>query len=369
VPRLPRERGNPALRLLDRYAGIPLVAAGGLLRRRRPRPTEPRRIGVLNSTNIGDTVLLAPVLEDLARRFPDAEVVLFAGPVNLPVARLIEGVTPVELRLSSPASAVRAIRAQRLDAIVDFDQWPRVEPVYCLLSGAGWRAGFRSPGQHRHYAFDAAVDHSDAVHELENYRRLARLLGVESQSEPRIRAPGTLPAERLPPSPYAVFHLWPTGVRSELKEWPWDRWRELARQLSARGLTVVLTGSSADAPRTGEFVAASGELAPRLVDAAGKYDLAEVVDLLSGSRCVVSVNTGVMHLAAASGAPTVGLNGPTSERRWGPRGERAVSVESSLDGCGYLHFGWEYRGQREDCMVGITVDRVLDAVLGLTGDH
>jgi heptosyltransferase III len=366
---LPSERGNPALRLLDRYAGIPIVAAGGLLRRRRPRPTEPRRIGVLNSTNIGDTVLLAPVLEDLARRFPDAEVVLFAGPVNLPVARLIEGVTPVELRLSSPASAVRAIRAQRLDAIVDFDQWPRVEPVYCLLSGAGWRAGFRSPGQHRHYAFDAAVDHSDAVHELENYRRLARLLGVESQSEPRIRAPGALAAERLPPSPYAVFHLWPTGVRSELKEWPWDRWRELARQLSARGLTVVLTGSSADAPRTSEFVAASGDLAPRLVDAAGKYDLAEVVDLLSGSRYVVSVNTGVMHLAAASGAPTVGLNGPTSERRWGPRGERAVSVESSLDGCGYLHFGWEYRGQREDCMVGITVDRVLDAVLGLTGDR
>jgi ADP-heptose:LPS heptosyltransferase len=76
-----------------------------------------------------------------------------------------------------------------------------------------------------------------------------------------------------------------------------------------------------------------------------------------------------MHLAAASGAPTVGLNGPTSARRWGPVGERALSVDSGFDGCGYLHFGWEYRGQREDCMVGITVDRVLDAVLGLTGDR
>jgi heptosyltransferase III len=364
-----RERGNPALRLLDRYAGIPIVAAGGLVRRRRPRPAEPRRIGVLNSTNIGDTVLLAPVLEDLARGFPDAEVLLFAGPVNLPLARLIEGVTPVELRLSSPVSAVRAIRGQRLDAIVDFDQWPRVEPVYCLLSGAEWRAGFRSPGQHRHYAFDASVDHADAVHELDNYRRLVRLLGVESRSEPRIRAPELLAPQRRPPSPYAVFHLWPTGVRSGLKEWPWERWRELVRELTARGLTVVVTGSSADAPRTREFLSACGDLAPGLVDAAGKYDLAEVVDLLSGSRCVVSVNTGVMHLAAATGAPTVGLNGPTSARRWGPRGERAVSVDSSFDGCGYLHFGWEYRGRREDCMLGIPVDRVLDAVLRLTGDR
>jgi heptosyltransferase-3 len=364
---VPRERGNPALRLLDRYGGIPLIAAAGLVRRRRPRPAELRRIGVLNSTNVGDTVLLAPVLEDLARAFPDAEVVLFAGPVNLPVARLIEGVTPVGIRLSSPLSAVRAIRAQGLDAIVDFDQWPRVEPVYCLFSGAGWRAGFRAPGQHRHYAFDATVEHSHAVHELENYRRLAKLLGVESNSVPRIRAPGI--ARDLPRAPYAVFHLWPTGVRSELKEWPWERWRELARELDANGVTVVLTGSAADAAGTREFVASSGELAPRLVDAAGKYDLAEVVDLLSGSRCVVSVNTGVMHLAAASGAPTVGLNGPTSERRWGPVGERAVSVNSDYDGCGYLHFGWEYRGRREDCMLGIPVDRVLDAVLRLTGDR
>jgi heptosyltransferase-3 len=366
---LPRERGNPALRLVDRYAGIPLVAIGGLLRRRRPPPAEVRRIGVLNSTNIGDTVLLSPVLEDVAAAFPGAEVVLFAGPSNLAVARLIDGVQPVPLRLSSPVEALRTIRAQRLDVAVDFDQWPRVEPVLCLLSGARWTAGFRSPGQHRHHAFDAHVEHSDELHELDNYRSLARLLGVESRAQPRVRPPGTVPAEELPSSPYAVFHLWPTGVRSELKEWPWERWRELARELDARGLTIVLTGSPDDAARTREFVASAGELGPRLVDAAGKYDLAQVVDLLCGSRCVVSVNTGVMHLAAAAGAPTIGLNGPTSERRWGPVGRRAVSVNSTSDGCGYLHFGWEYRGRREDCMLGIPVGRVLDAALELIGDR
>lgn len=364
-----RERGNPALRLVDRYLGIPLVAAGGLLRRRRPRPAEIRRIGVLNSTNIGDTVLLSPVLEDIAARFPAAEVILFAGPSNVAIARLIDAVRTVPLRLSSPFAALRAIRGARLDVAVDFDQWPRVEPVLCLLSGARWTAGFRSPGQRRHHAFDAHVEHSDDLHELDNYRRLAGLLGVESGSAPRIRPPRTLTAAKLPPSPYVVFHLWPTGVRSELKEWPWERWHALAGELAARGLTVVLTGSPDDAARTREFVASAGELAPRLVDTAGKYDLAQVVDLLCGSRCVVSVNTGVMHLAAAAGAPTVGLNGPTSERRWGPVGERAVSVNSTFDGCGYLHFGWEYRGRREDCMLGIPVERVLDAALELIGDR
>jgi len=39
-------------------------------------------------------------------------------------------------------------------------------------------------------------------------------------------------------------------------------------------------------------------------------------------------------------------------------------VNSELEGCGFLHFGWEYAGNREDCMQGISVDRVLQAVEG-----
>jgi ADP-heptose:LPS heptosyltransferase len=99
-----------------------------------------------------------------------------------------------------------------------------------------------------------------------------------------------------------------------------------------------------------------------LIDLAGRLSLAQVVDLVAGSACVVSVNTGIMHMAAAAGAPTVGLNGPTSAVRWGPIGDLTASVNSSLAGCGYLNLGSEYEGEREDCMVGITVDDVGRAV-------
>src|SRR5918911_1069323 len=82
-----------------------------------------------------------------------------------------------------------------------------------------------------------------------------------------------------------------------------------------------------------------------------------------------SSSTGVMHLAAASGAPTVSLNGPTSEARWGPVGERVRSVNADLPGCGYLNLGFEYDRGRTDCMRAISVDRVAEAVLALTGDE
>lgn len=360
-------RGNSLLRSIDRYLGVPIVAAGGLVRRDRPLPERIERIGLLNSTNVGDTILLSAVARDVSHAYP--ETILYTSPAMLPVGRLLSGLRAVPLRLIRPYESVRLLRGDRLDVLLDFDQWPRVQPVYALLSAARWIGGFRAAGQHRHYGYDGFVDHSAQCHELENYRRLAALLQVDSRSLPEIEPPQLVAPERLPRRPYVVFHLWPAGVRSALKEWPWQRWRELAASLHELGYTIVLTGSVADSRRTDAFIEYCAPLGADLVHAAGAYDLAQVVDLLAGSRCVVSVNTGVMHLAAATGVATVALNGPTAERRWGPIGKRAVSVNSSYEGCGYLHFGWEYRGRREDCMLGVTVERVLAAVLELTGDR
>jgi ADP-heptose:LPS heptosyltransferase len=98
---------------------------------------------------------------------------------------------------------------------------------------------------------------------------------------------------------------------------------------------------------------------------AGRYRLDEVIDLIGSAKCVVSVNTGLMHLAAAVGVPTVGLNGPTSAKRWGPIGPNVVCINSDLPGCGYLNLGFEYDGRRTDCMRGISVDRVVSATLEL----
>jgi ADP-heptose:LPS heptosyltransferase len=150
-----------------------------------------------------------------------------------------------------------------------------------------------------------------------------------------------------------------------LKEWPHESWRALIDHLRDRGQHVVLTGGPADVARSAAFAATCAPGA--VTDTAGKHSLEELADLLATAGCVVSVNTGIAHLAAAVGAPTITLNGPTDGRRWGPIGPRAVGVESGLAGCGYLDFGWEYEGNRRDCMQGISPDRVLQAVVDAVG--
>ena len=207
--------------------------------------------------------------------------------------------------------------------------------------------------------------HSGDVHELDNYRRLVARLGVATSADPWLRPPGVLDPAHRPPAPYALVHPWPSGYRSELKEWPETRWVELSGRLSAAGLGVALTGGMDDVARSRKLEDRLSKAGVAVVNTAGRLSLGAVVDLAAGSACVISVNTGIMHLAAACGAATVGLNGPTSEVRWGPVGAHAVSVNSSFEGCGYLNLGSEYEGRRQDCMEGVSVDAVAEAAFAV----
>jgi ADP-heptose:LPS heptosyltransferase len=359
-------RGNRALRLADRTVAVALLMLAALLRRRRRRPEPPARIGIMKSAGIGDMILASAVARDVAAAHPDAEVVLFCGPDNATLARMLDGMQVVELPMTRPWRAISRLRAEHLDALIDLGQWTRLEALCCALSGAGWTAGFETPGQRRHWAYDQSVHHSDSVHELENMRRVAGALGVRGELDPEFRGPGTTDSPFA--GAYVVFHLWPGGYRSELREWPLENWRRLAADVTASGTAVVLTGGPGDAGRSQEFASSLNGNGPgAIADTAGELGLTAVIDVLAGAACVVSVNTGIMHLAAAAGAHTIALNGPTSEVRWGAVGPNVRNVNSELPECGFLNLGFEYDGRREDCMCGVPYDAVRDAVLEAIG--
>ena len=364
-----QERGNVLLRRLDRWAGIPLVAALGAaktLRRRNP-PQRIQRVGLLKTAAIGDTVLLSAITQDLLAR-GGVEVSIFTGASNASAARLIEGVARVvPLPVTRPATAIRMLRDVPLDVIIDFGQWPRIDAALAALSGAQWTVGWRTQGEWRHFAYDQAVEHLDEVHEIENFRRLVQAIGVTTGSPPRLGAGEPVPAGLLPSRRFAVFHMWSGGFMGERKQWPEERWRALAAQVAGQGLDVVLTGGPDDVAATAAFHATLGDLSRRVHDLAGKLTLAQTLGLLRRSAVVVSVNTGVMHMAAVVGSPLVSLEGPVPVQRWGPLGSRATSVVSSHPGAGYLHLGGEYAGAPVDTMEAIAVADVFAAAVRMMG--
>ncbi len=362
-------RALRSLRGVDHVLGAAALRVLAIRKRRTVAwPERVERIGILQTAAIGDTLLMSRALGSIRDHWREAHLTFFAGPSNVEAARFLPGVDALErIDVFRFFESLRTIRRVRLDLCVDFGPWPRINALYAALSGAAVTAGFRTPGQHRHYCQDISVEHRSDRHEESNQLALAEALGAEAVPRPSLTVPpvhGPLPEL---PRPYVVIHPWPGGSAAREKRWTEAGWLALAKWLHAQGHHVVISGSDADRPGSetlaGRMKAADTGLDPRSI--AGCCGLAELAHVLRGAAAVVSVDTGIMHLAGALGCPTVSLHGPTRAARWGARGNCVVPVEAEGDDCGYIHLGFERPDPDPRCMERISPERVIEALKAL----
>ena len=298
-------------------------------------------------------------------------------PQNLGAATLILGADRrLLLDMTRPLHSIRLLRAEKFDLFLDYSSWQRLTAFFTLMSGARFTAGFATQGMHRARGYDLTEQHRRDLHEVDNFRRLTRSLGLAASHAPAITMPVGQDLTQVWPAgftrPVVLLHLWPSGTRSYLREWPLDRWLALAILLRERFPQAVfgITGTPAERPQTDAFLQQMEQAGLTAYPVLASFP--QLAELLCRSSLVVSVNTGVMHLAAIAGAPTVSINGPNGNHRWGPAAEapRAIGVDSPGEGCGFLHLGFDFDGKPSDCMERITVDQVnaaIDAVLAKGG--
>ena len=364
-----RQRTPKGAKLADYYVGVPLVAVLGTLRRlmfgRRPVPGEIKRIALLMSAAIGDTLLMSSVWGDLRQSFPGAQITAFVGETNYEISCVLFGEQNVcLLPVKRPWESLRICRRQSVDVLLDFGPWPRWNALLALAMPARWRAGYKTKGQYRHYGYDLPVVHSSSVHEMENHRALAASLNIATTHLPEIPARAFAGAQKDPDlARRVILHAWPSGFRHRYREWPTEHWVELARRLVAHGYSVELSGGSGDRPHSAALAREMEAVGVAVTDYAGKMPLAEFIRRLPSVLAVISIDTGVMHLAAVAGVLTIGLHGPSQAKRWGARGKRAYAIETPCPGCGFLDLGFEYPAIVPPCMAGITVDRVWSEFL------
>jgi heptosyltransferase-2/heptosyltransferase-3 len=102
------------------------------------------------------------------------------------------------------------------------------------------------------------------------------------------------------------------------KRWPAARYAALARQLKGDGVSVLLSGGADDAGLAAAIADDAGLPASAIL--AGKADIATLAAILDHASVYVGPDTGVSHIAAATGTPTVTIFGPTNPRRYRPLG-------------------------------------------------
>ena len=269
------------------------------------------RILFISSNRVGDAVLSTGLLDHLIRTYPDSRITLACGPA---AAGLFERMPNLDRLIVMPKRrfgrhwlALWAASAGHWwDLVVDL-----------RASALSWLV----PARRR------AVMRKRPGHKIE---QLAAILAL---APPPLPVTWTSAADRaraaalLPPGP-PVIALGPTANWTG-KLWPPERFVDLYRALSAPG--GALAGARAAVlagPGDYERGLAAPVLAalPAAIDLAGALSLAEAAACLSRAALFIGNDSGLMHLAAAAGVPTLGLFGPTPAAEYAPAGRRAAAV-------------------------------------------
>ena len=355
-------------------------------RPRTPRavPTSPpvQRVLLLRLERIGDLVMALDGIAQVRAQFPAAEIDLVVGSWNASLAALVPTVNRVEildapwLARGSAGATWRQLfasafgwRARHYDLAVNFE--PDIRSNFLVwLSGSGRRIGYWTAGGGPFLT--AALAFQPSQHVSANAVRLSASAGAATQ--PPATASTTAPLEipaaarmrvlsllRGHQAPIIGLHV---GAGRAIKQWPTQHFRELANWLIGQGATIVLTGDESDRPLVARVRAGLPE--DRVLDVCGTLDIVDLSALLAQLDVVVTGDTGPMHIAQAVGTPTVSIFGPSDPARYAPSGERhrVIRIDLPCSPCNRIRQPPDRcAGHTPDCLSGIAVDRVHEAVI------
>jgi hypothetical protein len=197
---------------------------------------------------------------------------------------------------------------------------PRHDLPLCVKYRRRLRIAIRpTPGLDYHWLFEK--------HEAEYLLDLARALGYVGARPPIRKLVGNAGHGLVvPPQTIAIGIGYYKGLRADGRDWSDRHWGnanflELCRRLEAQGHRPVLVGDQKDFERDGHFLADAG-----VESICGKLTLSQFVDYLGKCRAYIGNDSGLMHIAASVGIPTVGIFVSTNSVKSYPLGAWCVAL-------------------------------------------
>ena len=365
-----KERNNKLMKKLDRYIGCPLLFTLGLFRNKRifSELGKSPRIMLLKTAAIGDTIMMDAVVKEIKEQYPNSMITFVCSKSNVAMTEMLENIDDIVLfQMSNPIKSLRTIGALgHFDLLLDFGPWPRINGIIAWWAKAGFKIGFKRKQMYRHYIYDAAVEHRDDVHEIENYRNILRAAQFNIQ--------GFIPELKVDENnhsianPYVIFHVFPGGSSVPLRSWDNINWIEIGQKIYKEyGYQIIFSGGPENSEEAENLVNALRLENVDAVSIAAQYPLKVMPSILAKAQLVISVNTGIMHMSAAVHVPLIALHGATSDVRWGPLSDKAIVVKSGESCQPCISLGFESTCQKPICMQHISVGMVWDKVTQMLG--
>ncbi|MEN3293616.1 MAG: heptosyltransferase [Burkholderiales bacterium] len=297
---------------------------------------------IVRVSSLGDVVHNMPMVADILRRYPDANIDWVVEEAYTSLVRLNGGVRhviPFALRrwrksLLDPNTRAemrtfyRALRGESYDVVFDTQGLLKTGVVMGIahLAPGGRRIGLANGTKGSGYEAVSRVFHTSSVpvglhtHAVLRARLVAAAAfdyAIEHPADFDLRPPDHSQAAWLPREPYAVFFH---GTARADKRWDDAGWAQLARTLMARGLQVLLPWGSEAERQAAQQLAAQMQNARVLP----KLSMMEAVLLAQRATLAIGVDTGLTHIAAAFNRPTVELY--IDSPRWKTEGNWSENI-------------------------------------------
>lgn len=275
---------------------------------RNPSRLQPQRILLFRLDEIGDMVTTLPVFEALKNKFPQAELTLFCKPLMKSLVQHDPYLDHIVIDYASLSG--------RYDVILDLrGDWDS------LRFALGQRPKLRlDRGSHR---FLNRLFKWEQEHELLfNLKIISPLLGMKiDRPQARIytgrrnEQQATLFMQRHDLGQFVVFH---TGARKLLRRWGLQSWATLAEALKRDfKFEIVFAGAAEDVP---DIKRIQAKIPFETFSFADQGNLLDYAALVGKAQLMVGNESGPMHIAAATGTPTLALFGPGQPEIFAPYG-------------------------------------------------
>ena len=336
-------------------------------------------IAVSCVTGIGSTILATPMLRALRTGRPEARILLLVR-TNAARELLLGGNLADEIlvcdyavlrSLHARIGFIRRLRGELPGVFINAFPSNRTDKsLLAWLSGAPRRIGHRYPVLHRRnlgFLLNETVPLGIGLHDVEQNLQLLKPLGIDAGAGgPELWLPeGTdeQACAQLAKLPRPLIGLHP-GSSAEFgmahKRWPPECFGELGRYLARYyGASVLVFGGPEEAALKQHVCEYIGTAAACVDERIGLT--AAMIGHMDG---FVSNDSGLMHIAAVQGVPTVGIFGPTDARRTAPRGPRTavISAGVSCSPCWRIETTgapFHCERPRRECLERVTVGGVL----------
>lgn len=311
-----------------------------------------KRILFISATRVGDAILSTGILDHLIRKNPEAKVTIACGPAAAPLFAAVPNLERI-IALGKMAFSMHwpmlfsACAFRYWDILVDLRNSPM---FYLLAAGKRFRIGRSQEGVHR-------------------VRMLAGILGLASAPpSPRlwISSEHLQLARSLIPDGRPVLAVGP-AANWLAKTWPMARFAELIERLCANdgilpGGNIAVFGRDDERPMALGLINSIPK--ERRIDLVGKLDLLDAYACLERCAFYVGNDSGLMHLAAASGIPTLGLFGPSPKQHYAPWGPLCGVAHTSIPYEKIFPDDFDHRAS-ETLMESLSVDAAEEAAINL----